>query len=216
MRGANPSRRCSQSPQVASSGHSEIVSTSGSAKARRCSRFCSSRSKCGMRDESGSSSVSSRICRRYCSARPFRRRAQRSLPPMTADSTSSASHFHGARSVPATMAAGRSAIRRFGDWAIGDRLSVLIFVCAVGSESTPNTSSFDGTHESVGLAFSRSRSDGTWPSDRYSAKRFAEKFSAAQLSIARNARPAGCGRLMPRSKYAGIFARASACSSTPT
>ena len=101
-----PSRRCSQSPQVASSGHSEIVSTSGSAKARRCSRFCSSRSKCGMRDESGSSSVSSRICRRYCSARPFRRRAQRSLPPITADSTSRLSHFQGARRVPDTTAAG--------------------------------------------------------------------------------------------------------------
>ena len=37
-------------------------------------------------------------------ARPFKRRVQRSLPPITADSTSRASHFHGARNVPARMA----------------------------------------------------------------------------------------------------------------
>ena len=57
-----------------------------------------------MRGESGSSDVSSRIFKSYSAASPFSRRAQRSLPPMTADSTSKLSHFHGALSVPATTA----------------------------------------------------------------------------------------------------------------
>ena len=36
--------------------------------------------------------------------------------------------------------------------------------------------------------------------DAVSAKRFAEKFSAAQLRTARNARAEGAGRRVPRSK----------------
>ena len=56
---------------------------------------------------------------------------------------------------------------------------------------------------------------GTWPSDRYSANRRADRLSSAHASSARNARPAGCGRRVPRSKYAGTPARSSACSSRP-
>ncbi len=45
---------------------------------------------------------------------------------------------------------------------------------------------------------------GTCASDRYSANRLAESFSQAQARIARKARPAGCGRRVPRSNQAGI------------
>ena len=41
---------------------------------------------------------------------------------------------------------------------------------------------------------------GTWPSDRYSSKRFADSPSHAHDSSATNARPAGSGRRVPRSK----------------
>ena len=60
-----------------------------------------------------------------------------------------------------------------------------------------------------------SSSCGTWPSDRYSANRAADSRSAAQASNARKARPAGCGRRVPRSNHAGTSARPSACSRRP-
>ena len=73
----------------------------GSANARRCARLRASRSIRRSRGESGSSRASSTDCCRYCSARPASRRCHRcGSPPMTADSTISFSHFHGARSVP--------------------------------------------------------------------------------------------------------------------
>ena len=55
------------------------------------------------RGESGSSRCASRSCPSNSPRRPRSRRRQRSgSPPMTAESTISFSHFHGARSVPAT------------------------------------------------------------------------------------------------------------------
>ena len=51
---------------------------------------------------------------------------------------------------------------------------------------------------------------GTWPSDRYSAKRRAESLSSAHSSSVSKARPAGSGRRAPRAKYAGMPARARA------
>ena len=59
-------------------------------------------------------------------------------------------------------------------------------------------------------------SEGTCASERYSAKRRAEKPSTAQLSMARNARPPGCGRLSPDRSTPGTSARDNACSNTPT
>ena len=53
---------------------------------------------------------------------------------------------------------------------------------------------------------------GTCPSDRYSSNRLADNPSTAQDSSAINARPAGSGRRVPRSKYTGTPARAAACS----
>src|ERR1700730_894331 len=100
---------------------------------------------------------------------------------MTADSTSRFSHFQGARSVPATMAVAGSVSAGAG--ASGDSS---IESSGGGSEETPNTSSPDATQPWAGLtAPALCASDGTWASDRYSAKRFAEKFSTAQLSMDR-------------------------------
>ena len=53
---------------------------------------------------------------------------------------------------------------------------------------------------------------GTCASERYSAKRRAERCSAAQASSASSARPPGSGRVAPRAKQAGIAARSSASS----
>src|SRR5205823_3052509 len=176
---------------------------SGSAKARRCARFCRSRSRRAMRGESGCSDVSSRIFSSYSAASPFSRRAQRSQPPITADSTSKLSHFHGALRVPATTAWSPLTLVA-GRWLPSPSLPS--GSSGARSERTPKTSSREATHvewrEPTG-ALRESSSDGTWASERYSAKRLAEKLSAAQLRIARKARPAGSGRRVPRSKYAG-------------
>ena len=57
--------------------------------------------------------------------------------------------------------------------------------------------------------------DGTCARERYSAKRIADRRSTAQLRMARNARPDGCGRRAPRSNQALIPARSNAFSSRP-
>src|SRR5436309_10466126 len=169
-----------------------------------------------MRGESGCSDVSSRIFKSYSADSPFSRRAQRSLPPITADSTSKLSHFHGALRVPATTAWSPLTLV-VGRWSPSPSLPS--GSSGARSERTPKTSSREATHvewrEPTG-ALRESSSDGTWASERYSAKRLAEKLSAAQLRIARKARPAGSGRRVPRAKYAGTPARARACSSSPT
>ena len=56
---------------------------------------------------------------------------------------------------------------------------------------------------------------GTWASERYSAKRTAERRSTAQLRMARKARPDGCGRRAPRSNQALMPARSNAFSTRP-
>src|SRR5215475_1140681 len=118
---------------------------------------------------------------------------------MTADSTSKLSHFQGALNVPATTA--WSSVASAADpWS-----SSLLSSESSGarSESTPKTSSRDATQidwSAPAETLAESSSDGTWASDRYSAKRLAEKFSVAQLKMARKARPVGSGRRVPRSK----------------
>ena len=51
-----------------------------------------------------------------------------------------------------------------------------------------------------GRAAPASANCGTWPSERYSSKRLADSPSTAHESSATKARPAGSGRLVPRSK----------------
>src|SRR5215813_498727 len=89
---------------------------------------------------SASSEVSSRSFRSYSAARPSSRRSQRSLPPMTADSTSKLSHFHGALNVPATTA--------WSSVMLADSCSASLVSSespGARSESTPKTSSCDAT-----------------------------------------------------------------------
>ena len=72
---------------------------------RRCSRFCRSRSIRAIRGESGSSRASRAMRGAILGSQPVQALLQRSLPPITAASTSSCSHRHGARTVPATTGA---------------------------------------------------------------------------------------------------------------
>ncbi len=64
-------------------------------------------------------------------------------------------------------------------------------------------------------ADSTAPASGTCASDRYSAKRMAERRSTAQLRMARKARPEGCGRRAPRSNQALMPARSNAFSTRP-
>src|SRR5687767_5919362 len=104
---------------------------------------------------------------------------------MTADSTSRDSHFQGARRVPETMAEVES--WGSGCWVLG---AGFWFGVLGSSDSAPKSSSGETTHTSL-VVTSPAPACGTWARDKYSAKRFAERFSTAQLNIARNARPAG-------------------------
>ena len=134
------------------------------------------------------------------SARPSR--------PITAASTSSFSQRHGARSVPATDALVSDAAASLRQ---GAASTTCFFVTrVVGTRST--ASSGEATHD----APARRAFGGNLPQRRgTSAKRAADNCSPAQASRARNARPAGCGRRVPRSNHAGTPARVKACSSNP-
>ena len=98
--GASRSSAAIHAPHVPFAGNSASRAITGNAKRRRCSRLARSRVMPAARGESCSRSSASLV--RNCASSPASRRAHRSLPPMTADSTSSCSHFHGARSVPST------------------------------------------------------------------------------------------------------------------
>ena len=102
-RGASAVKRSSHSPHVALCGQAASSSTSGRAKAVRWARLSMSRSICPTRAESGSSRCASRSCSSNSPRKPRSRRRQRSgSPPITAESTISFSHFHGALNAPAT------------------------------------------------------------------------------------------------------------------
>src|SRR5207244_13123714 len=115
----------------------------------------------------------------------------------TADSTSKLAHFHGALRVPATTAWSPLTLVA-GRWSPSPSLPS--GSSGARSERTPKTSSRDATQaewpDATG-ALPESSSDGTWASERYSAKRLAEKLSVAQLRIASRARPAGADRRVP-------------------
>ena len=125
---------------------------------------------------------------------------------MTADSTINVSHFHGALSAPATTASSSVSAPSAGRGSPSP-----------GRSSAPADSG-NGNISSCGTTTSGtccvSSSCGTWASERYSAKRRAESFSHAHARMATKARPAGCGRRVPRSNQAGTPARVSACSSS--
>ena len=143
--------------------------------------------------------------RSYPSRRPRSRRRQRSgSPPTTDASTMSRSHFQGARSPPSTTAVSASA-----GGAAGDSGSA---ACRRSSRANPSTRSSAGGRTSVGVEPAAS---GTCASERVSAKRIGRQLLAAQLRIARKARPDGCGRRAPRSNQAGIPARSKAFSTRP-
>src|SRR5439155_1579542 len=126
-------------------------------------------------------------------------------PPITAESTRSFSHFHGARRAPSRtglVSESSTALSPDGASSSGG---------ADPSAPSVSASSSAATHTSPPRGGAPSApSAGTWPSDRYSAKRRAESFSSAQSSRTRSARPAGSGRRAPRAKKAGIPARPSA------
>ena len=83
----------------------------------------------------------------------------------------------------------------------------------VSTHATPETATSRRAARTSGTCCGSS-SCGTWASERYSAKRRAESFSHAHARMATKARPAGCGRRVPRSNQAGTPARVSACSSS--
>ena len=117
---------------------------------------------------------------------PASRRCQRSgSPPITAESTISFSHFHGARRVPATTGASSPIVagataRRSASQSVGS--------CAARrrrSRSTASSAGSDGTG-----ARGRQRRRAPAPSDRYSANRRADSRSTAQPRM-REERAAG-------------------------
>ena len=109
-------------PTSPDAGHAASRSTIGSANARRCPRFRRSRSMRAAFGESGSSRRSASRWSRISLASPVSRRCHRAgSPPMTADSTMSVSHFHGARSVPSTMASSSSRSEARGSRSRGRR-----------------------------------------------------------------------------------------------
>ena len=83
---------------------------------------------------------------------------------------------------------------------------------AVSKSANPAITSSAGGRTSAGGVASP---PGTCASDRYSAKRTADRRSTAQPRIARKARPEGCGRRAPRSNQALMPARSNAFSTRP-
>ena len=141
-----------------------------------------SRSICPTRAESGSSRCASRSCPSNSPRKPRSRRRQRSgSPPITAESTISFSHFHGALSAPATTISSSPFTRS----AVGPLSS--------SSSGCASTRAKPVTASSAGMAGSGARAasspSGTCPRDRYSANRMAERRSTAQASM-RQERPA--------------------------
>ena len=180
---------------------------SGSRNARGVRGSRRSRSRPASFGDSGSSrSRSSFICASYPSRSPRSRRRQRSgSPPTTDASTINRSHFHGARRPPSTM----------GDSPSADRCGGLAVSGASGAVSTPAN---PATRSSAGGRTSKvwaASASGTCASERYSAKRMADRRSTAQLRIARKARPDGCGRRAPRSNQPLMPARSNAFSTRP-
>ena len=136
---------------------------------------------------------------------------------MTADSTISFSHFHGARSVPSTTGACSSSIAATPLAAFDDGSSSSGKSGSSAGGSIPvnpeNRSSAGG---GIDGGVAADAASGTWESERYSANRAAERRSTAHPSSARNARPDGWGRPVPRSNHAGIPARENAWPMRPT
>ena len=150
-------------------------------------------------------------------ASPFSRRSQRSRPPTTADSTSSRSQRAGARSVPARTGSSSSSGRSCpaaSPPAAGSARRSSSDACAgpgVTSGALPGGTQRPRSPGGPPPASSR----GTWPRERYSENRRAERCSAAQASSARKARPAGSGTRVPLANQDSMPARSSAVSSSP-
>ncbi len=183
----------------------------GSAKRRRCSRFRRSRVSLETMGDSGSSRASSRIRSRSSRASPSRRRCHRAgSPPMTADSTISVSHFHGARSEPATIAPPlRLDPRRPPSHPFrGLQRRCRWRFCA---PNRPNVSSPGGTKSADGIgsqAAGPGRARGT---PRTVAPRASRPRSRAGPGT--RAPPGEAAR--PRSNQTGMPPRRQACSSSP-
>ncbi len=154
------------------------------------------------------------------SPRPVRRaaaatapcRPARVRPPTTDDSTISSSHFQGERSVPATMASSSESASGGAGTAVSGSSTSLVSRFDRSKTSSRGTM---GVLVPIRAARRVESSRGTCPSDRYSSNRLAESPSTPHDSSAMNARPAGSGRRVPRSKYTGTPPRAAACSSSP-
>ena len=126
--------------------------------------------------------------------RPSRRAVQRSLPPITAASTSSCSQRHGVGTEPATTTSA------CGSSGKGSSRSAARSAAAAASASSSTTDGgkqlvLGGRHERRrrGGALALGFEIGTCPSERYSAKRRAERPSAAHARSASSARPVGSG-----------------------
>ena len=127
---------------------------------------------------------------------------------MTADSTISVSHFHGARSVPSTMADSSSAcgseIRRRDRRVrviVATRCSILVPAAGGASARRPPAARIPA-RAALRPGAALARATGTRRSGALTA------FRTAQARMARNARPAGCGRRVPRSNQRGHRRRA--------
>ena len=189
-------QRSATRPTARLCGSAARASTIGRAKRARLSRRSISR-----RRYSVSVTSSEAVWRRRrlsSSRRPASRRRQRSRPPITAASTRSRSQAAGVGRV------GPGRARRRRRRAAGSRL--------LNTSWSSDDGSTHGTSTTGGGAPDGSGA-GVSPSDRYSANRDADRPSAAHASSARNARPAGSGRLVPRLKNAGTPPRRSASSS---